>query len=176
MPHDRHTFALFSAPPLQRFSSGRDGTQPECHLIVGRSFSSDIMRVARDAPLLPQAHLLLPAQSRVATSVYSRARLPKFLIDRGYRLEFDVTPAASTQTRFLIVAESRFPDLRFAPNFLRVLPAVSTQQHAAGGERDGEAYGEDVDRDADEHELERERPPADRRERQHHVLHGEDRE
>jgi hypothetical protein len=145
------------------FSSRHDRTRPKCHLIVGRSFSSDIMRVARDATLLPQAHLLLPAQSRVATSVYSPARLPTFLIDRGGRLEIDVTPAASAQTRFLIVAESRFRDLRFARNFLRILPAVSAQQHAAGGERDGEAYGEDVDADADEHELQRERAWADGR-------------
>jgi hypothetical protein len=36
-----------------------------------------------------------------------RVAHPAFLIDRGYRLEMSLTPAISTQTPFLIVAESR---------------------------------------------------------------------
>jgi hypothetical protein len=49
--------------------------------------------------------------------------------------------------------------------------AFSPQQHAARGESDSESYGEDVYADADEHEPQRERLAADRREWQHHVLH-----
>lgn len=50
---------------------------------------------------------------------------------------------------------------------------LSIHREVARSECDGEAYGEDVDRDADEHELERERAWADGRERHHHVLHKE---
>ena len=120
-------------------------------------------------------------ESCVTTSVNSHTRLPgarskpAFLIDRGYRLEIDLTLAASTQVRFLIVAESRFRDLRFAPNFLRIPShfgrSTHRHQHAAGGKRDGEADREDVYRDADERELERERARPDGRERNDNVVH-----
>jgi hypothetical protein len=40
-----------------------------------------------------------------------RVAHPSFLIDRGYRLGMSVTPAISAQMPFLIVAESRFPQI-----------------------------------------------------------------